>query len=217
MASSASLAREWLTGRKVPVGLAFPCSITRCPHSFCSRIPSFPFSTPGSFHNAKMTLRYLSRQHFFKLPHTFHASRTPIFQGINNQAVRCLSSSQIRYKMATDYSQLPTPDKCYVDFCLIPVSCTLESYNYPSIACGLLSGTTLTSNPSRLGPETPPSQRKWSRCKSCSKRVGWLTPCTLPGQQLVSQDLPQPLIPRHTVSLQALTALSQQKADGTKS
>lgn len=98
--------------------------------SFCSRIPSsFTLSTQVSFHNAKMALRYLSRQHFFKLPHTFHSSQIPIFQRTNNQAIRCLSSSQTRHKMATDYSQLPTPAKCYVDFCLVPVS-YLESCNY---------------------------------------------------------------------------------------
>jgi hypothetical protein len=128
-----------------------------------------------------MTLRYLSRQHFFKLPHTFHSSRTPVFQGINNQAIRCLSSSQTRYKMATDYSQLPTPAKCYVDFCLVPVSCSLEPHTY-AIQC---SAPMLTSGLSRWGPGTSLSQRKWPRSRRCSKPVGWLTPCILPGQQLV--------------------------------
>ncbi|KAH6849787.1 YkoF-like protein [Chaetomium sp. MPI-CAGE-AT-0009] len=68
-----------------------------------------------------MTLRYLSRQPFVKLPHTFHSSQTSILEGISSQAVRYLSSSSTRHKMATDYSQLPTPAMCYVDFCLVPV------------------------------------------------------------------------------------------------
>lgn len=40
----------------------------------------------------------------------------------NRQKSRYFSSSQARYKMSTtDYSQLPTPSMCYVDFCLVPV------------------------------------------------------------------------------------------------
>ncbi|KAL2188631.1 hypothetical protein L209DRAFT_751659 [Thermothelomyces heterothallicus CBS 203.75] len=44
------------------------------------------------------------------------------YHSTNRQASRYFSSSQARYKMSTtDYSQIPTPSMCYVDFCLVPI------------------------------------------------------------------------------------------------
>lgn len=80
-------------------------------------------STRTSRHTPNtMPPRYLGVSRLITLP---HRSSTPFPRFINctaNRAWRGYSTLQEQNAMSTtDYSSVPTPARCYVDFCLIPV------------------------------------------------------------------------------------------------
>jgi hypothetical protein len=88
----------------------------------------------------------------------------------------------------TDYSNVPTPFHCYVDFCLIPVSSfgIFTEYNASLSLRHTSVSDTDTISSTRLEPATPRSRRKSPKCRSCSKPAACLTRCTRPAQQWVS-------------------------------
>lgn len=112
---------------------------------------------------------YITRPSLFakaylrKLPHKTHTSRL--------QSTRTM-----------DYKSIKTPESCYVDFCLIPVS--LKELNLPVLGL-FLTAIRWAPAPSPLPPRSP-------RYRSCSRPAGLSTRCTRPAPPSVS--IPPPLL-----------------------
>jgi hypothetical protein len=83
---------------------------------------------------SKMALRYFSQHRCLKLLHAPKLSQTGFIKSVNNQSLRWLSVSQQRNMSSTDYSNVPTPTSCYVDFCLVPVSPLRPLQQYPYLS-----------------------------------------------------------------------------------
>ncbi len=83
-------------------------------------LPLRSLSTPDT---NNMPPRYLWQPRLLK-PRALQSAVPLRINSTKHQTLKPLSvSSRARNKMSpTDYSQIPTPARCYVDFCLIPVS-----------------------------------------------------------------------------------------------
>ena len=133
--------------------------------------------------------RILCQHHKLILTHSLTSSQRLLIQPFNAHQLRHHSSKPSPANMSpTDYSHIPTPAKCYVDFCIIPVSPFLSPP--PSISSLILVysgkyGLTYLNLKIRSARPAPQSPRKSPRCRSCSRQAGSLTRCTLRGRRLV--------------------------------